>query len=351
MKKEHIEKIKETKGKINFKNIKDGILDFSKLLWACITYKVILLVIAAIYIAYSFTGFRSGVQRQININTKTYLSSMVSESLERIRLKINDEYSVLKTLTLLYDENDEIDIEMTESMLEKAAEAHDFVGMDLVSTTKEGILTIGKNVNYDKEEFLDNILQGNNSVSTIISDENAGIEYICLGVPIYKNEKIIGALICDYDIQEFTEILDTSSFEKLGTTFISQENGILVARPESVGENTNLFILLDSINIKNEKSIKKLKKSIKNGRSGIITYGDGKHKRYICYNVVPDTNWYAVSIVSAGTIEPITKKVSSRAYDFAVKLSIVFVIYIAITMTMDIKMAKRKKVSQRSDTD
>ena len=268
--------------RINLGNLKASIVDFSKLLWTCITYKFILLIIAALYIAYSFTGFKSDVQKQINKNTKVYLTSMVSESLEKIRLKINDEYNVLKTLSLLYDENDEIDIDMTSNLLEKALNAHEFVGLSLVSANKDEVLTIGDSVSYDHNEFLDNILNGNNGVSTIIADEKNNVEYICLGVPVYKNDKIVGALICNYDIQEFTEIIDTSSFEKLGTTFISQEDGILVARPDAVGKNTNLFVLLDSINIKNEKSIAKLKKQIKNGRSGIITYGSGKHKRYIC---------------------------------------------------------------------
>ena len=329
--------------RINLGNLKASIVDFSKLLWTCITYKFILLIIAALYIAYSFTGFKSDVQKQINKNTKVYLTSMVSESLEKIRLKINDEYNVLKTLSLLYDENDEID--MTSNLLEKALNAHEFVGLSLVSANKDEVLTIGDSVSYDHNEFLDNILNGNNGVSTIIADEKNNVEYICLGVPVYKNDKIVGALICNYDIQEFTEIIDTSSFEKLGTTFISQEDGILVARPDAVGKNTNLFVLLDSINIKNEKSIAKLKKQIKNGRSGIITYGSGKHKRYICYDIVPDTNWYSVSIVSANTIEPVAKKVSSYAYSFAYTLSVVFIIYILITMTMDIKIAKKKKMS------
>ena len=250
--------------RINLGNLKASIVDFSKLLWTCITYKFILLIIAALYIAYSFTGFKSDVQKQINKNTEVYLTSMVSESLEKIRLKINDEYNVLKTLSLLYDENDEIDIDMTSNLLEKALNAHEFVGLSLVSANKDEVLTIGDSVSYDHNEFLDNILNGNNGVSTIIADEKNNVEYICLGVPVYKNDKIVGALICDYDIQEFTEIIDTSSFEKLGTTFISQEDGILVARPDAVGKNTNLFVLLDSINIKNEKSIAKLKKQIKN---------------------------------------------------------------------------------------
>ena len=335
------EEKKKEKNKI--KNLKRGIVDFSKLLWECITYKMIFLIIAVVFVVYAFSIFRGSVQKQINKNTESYLSSMVSESLEKIHLKINDEFTVLRTIALFYDGEDEIDIETTESMMQDLMDSHSFVGIRILDKNMQQIFALGTNLQESTDEFLDTAIQGNQSISSISVDEENDIEYISLAVPIFHEEEIIGVLACNYDIDEFTKIIDTSSFEQLGTTFISQEDGILVSRPESVGKNTNLFVLLDSININNEKSIKKLKKSITNGQSGIITYGEGKHKRYICYDVVPDTEWYAVSIVSANAIEPVAKKVSSLAMQFAYESSFVFVVYILVTLGIDIRIAKKKQ--------
>lgn len=333
---------KDVKKKFHLSKIKDGIVDFSKLLWACITWKLILLIVAAAFVGHFFLNFKSSVQKQINKSTRNYLSSMVTESLEKMRLKINDEYSVISTLALLFDDNDEIGIDNASEILEKEMDAHDFVGIDLIAKDSSKILSVGASVMYD-EDFIGSILSGSRAISTIIVDDKKGAEYICMGVPVYMNGRVNGALICEYDIKEFSEIIDTSLFGKVGTTFISQEDGILVLRPESAGGGNNLFVLLDSINIDNEKSIKKLKKSIKNGQSGVITYGSGKHKRYICYDIVPDTDWYSVSIVSSDAIEPITKKVSTLAFNFALKISIIFVLYVIIVLTIDIRMAKRKR--------
>lgn len=338
-----MKKEKEKTKKFRLNKIKREIVDFSKLLWACITYKMVLLIIAVIYVVYAFSGFRGSVQKQINKNTESYLSLMVSESLERIHIKMNDEFIVLNTMALFYDGEEEIDLDTTRNMLEDVIGTHNFVGVRILDSSLNEIISLGKNKICETSEFYDNALKGNNAISPIIVDEEEEIEYINLAVPVYNNgKKIIGILSCNYEIDAFTKILDTSSFEQLGTTLISQEDGILVSRPESVGKNTNLFMLLDSININNEKSIKKLKKSITNGQSGIITYGTGKHKRYICYDVVPDTNWYSVSIVSAGAIEPVAKKVSSLAMNFAYKISVIFVIYILITLIIDISMARKE---------
>lgn len=346
-----MKKEKDKFKKFEIKRIKRGIVDFSKLLWACITYKMVLLIIAAIYIAYAFSGFRGSVQKQINKNTTSYLSSMVSESLEKIHIKINDEFIVLNTMALFYDGEEEIDLETTKNMLEDVIGTLNFVGVRILDDNRNEIISMGNNLACESNEFYDSALKGNNSISPIIVDEEKEIEYINLAVPVRNNEKkIIGVLSCNYEIDAFTKILDTSSFEQLGTTLISQENGTLVSRPQSVGKNTNLFVLLDSININNEKSIKKLKKSITNGQSGIITYGEGKYKRYICYDVVPDTDWYSVSIVSANAIEPVAKKVSSLAMEFAYKISIIFVIYIVITLIIDISIA-RKEMTEESKKD
>lgn len=333
---------KEKTKKFQLKKIKRGIVDFSRLLWACITYKMVLLIIAVICAGYAFSGFRNNVQKQINKNTESYLSSMVSESLEKIQIKINDEFIVLNTMSLFYDGEDGIDLDTTRNMLEHVIETHNFVGIRIVDDRQNEIISMGNNPAFESGKFFNNTLKGNNSISTIIVDEETEIEYINLAVPIYSDGKIIGALSCNYQIDAFTKILDTSSFGQLGTTLISQEDGVLVSRPESVGKNTNLFVLLDSISINNEKSIQKLKKSILSGQSGIITYGKGKHKRYICYDIVPDTQWYSVSIVSANAIEPVAKKVSSLAVHLAYKISAAFVIYILITLIVDISIARKE---------
>ena len=325
-----------------FKKSANKIIDFSKLLWSVITYKFVLLIIAVIIVVNLFAIFRSIVKRKIDENTEQSIESMATEGLEKIRIRINDEFSVLSTLSLLYDGNEEINLETTKEMFEIAINSHQFVGIDLLTASNERVLSLGSNVKYEDEIFIESILTGENTVSSIFFDENKN-EYICLGVPIYKNGTIIGALIGEYEIKEFTNILDTSSFGQVGSIFISEEDGRLVARPESVGENTNLFDLLDSININNEKKIEQLKKNLVKGRSGIITYGNSKYKRYICYNVIPDTNWYAISIVSGNLMDETAHKVSESAVHFAIEVSFVFAIYILITIGMDIRLLKKEE--------
>lgn len=313
---------------------------FAKLLWECMTYKMALFVVVAIYVIYVFSGFKTDIRKQINQNTKYYLKSMVQECLEKIEMRIHDEFIVLDTMGLFY--HDDVDTAVTEELLNEAMKNHSFEGISLMDSEGKCVITLGNMGDYRDEELLESALAGNDTVSPIHIEN--GREFICLAVPVHGNSDTVnGVLMCNYDIKEFTQIMDTSSFEKLGTTLISEEDGLLVSRPASLGENDNLFELLDSININNEKSIKKLKKSITNGQSGIITYGKGKHKRYICYNVIPDTNWYAVSIVSSSSIEPVVSNVSKLAVNFTIHISLVVVGFILLTLAIDMKLLLKKR--------
>ena len=337
------EKKEKKKKKIEFRKIKRKIISFSKLLIACLTYKIFLLIIAVCICLAIFSDYKSSVQKRINTSAKENITSLVDESLEKINLKINDEFTVLNTLAVIYNCNEEENIEEIENYYSEILDVHSFVGINLLNKNKESIVSLGTNVNFEAESFYQEILEGNKSISTAIFDEENKEEYIYLGVPVYENEEVVGILACNYNIEDITEIIDTSSFEKFGTTFISQEDGVLVARPENVKNNTNLFELLDTIDIDNDDSIKKLKKNIKKGNSGIITYGTGKYKRYICYDVIPDTNWYAISIVSADVINPLADKVANLAMTLSVKIIFVFIIYIIITLGIDIKLLKKKR--------
>lgn len=368
-------KVEKRNGK--FSKMKKKTVNFAKLLWECITYKIVLFIMAFAYGIFVFSGFRANVQNEINENTKTFLTSMVNESSEKIEMKINDEFIVLQTLALYYDED--IELSMTQRMLDEMLKTHEFQGVCIVDKEKNEIVKAGT-VEIDDSEFVDNALNGTNSISTIYIDKK-GNELISLAVPVYskteqnnendsddgtgeendnnenkdsKNDNsknyanIAGVLICSYNIEQFTNIIDTSTIEQIGTTIISQEDGTLVSRPESVN-STNLFTFLDSINIKNEKSIEKLKKSITNGQTGIIIYGKDKYKRYICYNIVSDTKWYSVSIVSADSIEPVAKRVSRRAVNFTIHMCFVVVVYFLITFAIDINII-RKNRNKNNDT-
>ena len=244
------------------KTAKNKTKGFFSLLVESITYKVVIFAIFAVYLVYSFAVYRSSIQSQINKNTKAHLSEIVNESLEKVHIKINDEFIVAHTMTGFYGED--IELSITEKLLKDAMEKHPFEGILILDKDKQSVLSVGNVSTFEDDTFIDKAMDGKDSISKIYSMNDA--EYISLAVPILSQEtqEVSNIMICTYGIQELTGILDTSTFEQIGTTFISQEDGTLVARPKAVKKNTNLYDLLNTLDINNTTSIQKLKKYLKN---------------------------------------------------------------------------------------
>ena len=298
------------------KTAKNKTKGFFSLLVESITYKVVIFAIFAVYLVYSFAVYRSSIQSQINKNTKAHLSEIVNESLEKVHIKINDEFIVAHTMTGFYGED--IELSITEKLLKDAMEKHPFEGILILDKDKQSVLSVGNVSTFEDDTFIDKAMDGKDSISKIYSMNDA--EYISLAVPIFSQEtqEVSNIMICTYGIQELTGILDTSTFEQIGTTF--------------------------TLDINNTTSIQKLKKYLKNGSSGILTYGKSSKKIYVCYNVIPDTEWYSVSVVSASAIEPIVKRLSNLSYNYAVQLGIVIVIYMMIILGIDMNVLRKKKL-------
>ncbi len=303
-----------------------------------ITYKMILLLISIMLLVIAYTSFKVSINHQINDNTKIYLSSVLDESLDRVGIKVNEEINILKTIAAIFNNEEDLNGEEAKQHLMEQLKLHEFLGIRLTDKTGNTIAAMGYASAGAAVDYMEPCMEKGYCISSVLRNESE--EYIDLSVPLYYKNENIGILICSYDMNEFTEIIDSSYFEKIGTTFISQEDGTLISRPESVGNNTNLFKMLDSINTYNEKSIRKLKNSIQNGESGIISFGSGKYKRYICYKVIPETSWYSVSIISGAAIEPLAKKISKLSMVLAMETAAICALYISIIIIVEYKRYK-----------
>lgn len=304
---------------------------FGGILWCAhhITYRLVLLVLCVILALIAFSMFQTNVKYKINKNTESYLKTMLDEGLNQVSLKIDEEIAILKTIVVSIQDKDEITIR---EQLFDQIELHGFLGIHVMDSKGAIVYTYGNSFSGNEKKYMEECQNKGCYISDVMISSGNGKAYLDLAVPVNKGH----ILICSYDLKEFTEIIESSHFEQMGSIFISQEDGTLIAGPSAVGKNRNLFELLDSLNTYNEKTILKLKNSIQNRESGIITYGEGEYKRYIIYKVIPETDWYAVAFISSSAIEPLAKSVSKLANVLAIEIIAIFIAYMVIVISVKI---------------
>lgn len=293
-----------------------------------VNMEILFLVIIIVIVSFSFKMYKAQIERTVNKNTTLLLQEIIDESIDDISIKVNDTFIKMEAMSAFIGQYDDIQCDEVIDALGKQDEQDLKIFSGTIKQDGHGVTAEGADFQADFEDwYFEEALSGERSISGVLSSEKYDGEYIILAVPVVHGDEISGVLQCAYDINMFTGLMGDTSIGKKGTTFIAQNDGKLVSRPESVGNYDNLFELLDSFS-NNQSTIQKLKKQIQNGESGILTLNTGKYKRYVCYSTVPSTDWYAVSIVSSGALEDVTDKITNYALMLSVGITVAFSLYI-----------------------
>lgn len=303
-------------------------MKYIKKLLKKINMKILLLILIIIFVSVSFSLYRRNVEKVVNDNTTELLQQIIDEGTDMISVKIDDSFEKMEAMASFAGQYSDIQCDEVLDALSSQSENDLLMFSGVIKPDGHGVTINGETFQADFEDwYFEEALSGERSISEVLKADSYDGEYIILAVPVYQNGNVIGVLQCAYDIDMFTGIIGETTIGRKGTTFIAQEDGTLVSRPEAIGKYTNLYDLLDSFGGDKSK-IEKLKKQIQKNESDILTFNRGKYKRYVCYSTIPATDWHAVSVVSASEVEDVTDNITKSALFLSVGITVVFTIYI-----------------------
>ncbi len=293
----------------------------SKLIW--LTALILLSVVSLVLV--SFTNTSKKVNRKVSKYINQYMTDIMNENADNIAVKINGNFKTLEALSLVIASQDDLKSDAVRDLL-NAEQEQNKMKLNLVFEDGTSLNEALACEDMASQHFLKSAFNGKNTVSDIVMAKNSKEKEILFCVPVTgKDQKVNAVLMSAYNIQEFTEIIGASVFNGKADSFIAQQDGTLVAKPETVAAD-NIFTMLKSIVMEEEKTVSKLQKSFANGDTGLLVIGEGKYKRYICYTKVPENNWYSVTIMTANAVESDISNVSALSTDFGKRLIFVFIL-------------------------
>lgn len=318
-------KIRYLSGKLNKQKIIKGVA-------------FVLLVFYTMVIIFSY---RAKILKIQDKYVNTYMKDLMSEANYKVGLKINEKFSLLETVGKCIEKNGIDREEKVKDLLAVLDNNKDtsFSFLAFPDGTVFGETDIAPD--YVSEEYFVKAIQGERRISDVYESNSS--ECVIFAVPVYRDGKVAATLQCGYNISVFADLIEQSAFNAKGSTFVAQNDGLLITRPDSIGDTANLFKLLDNITPSAEKTIDRLKTNLEVGNSGILQYKSGKHKRYICYSGIPECDWYSVTIVSASAIEPQTEKIIKENTWLSIEIIVGFVIFLAIYIGSNWYVSKKKK--------
>lgn len=299
-----------------------------------INLKIVNFFVLAIYVMIVILSYRNQILKIKDKYVNTYINDMMEETNYRIQLKIKEKFRFLENIASCMggSEISEEDMLNVLNNNEETSFAYMIYNNGKIVGDKD------RARGYENEMYYDVASAGERAISAL--SESEGEEYLVFAVPVCKGEYIFATLQCGYSISVFSDLVEKSAFNKKVSTFVSQSDGTLITRPDSIGDTNNLFELLNNTTSSTEKTLEKLQTKLENGDSGIMVYKSGKNKIYICYSYLSECDWYSVSIVSENSIDPQTNKIITQNIMLSTQIISGFVIYILFIVAYDMFLKK-----------
>ncbi|MEG2275810.1 MAG: GGDEF domain-containing protein [Clostridia bacterium] len=274
-------------------------------------------------------------------NIKKVLVSQVSTCIEEtgrvceenIEKQIKDKTSMLENVVANSKEENILD----EEILEKQIKSGSFLNFGFVDTEGNGKDIKDRAVNLKGNIILEKAIKGETCVadSLDISDERK--LSVIISVPVYKNNKVIGAIFGEYDFKNTVNQFNT---EKTKIAILNQKNTIIMhTYKDRVGKNILSDMGRDNKGIKYE--VFKSKLNFPDGKTFEIK--DSKEPSYMCIRKAGINNWMFVISASKKMAFYQSKKVLWMTGAYTVMVLAAFVAIISYIIS------ERKKNSKIID--
>lgn len=299
-----------------------------------ITFIIILVNIGIFYNFYTDTYYNLGEQ------TKSYLNNIVEEAAECVNIKINERFITLEALAMYIGTYSNGDYTTVSKVLDAQVAIDGFGGYDIVGLDGYGLIEKG-GADYSNTDFFDKTKKGKNMLFDY-NDQNSKSRDIGFSVPVYRDDKIEGVLVVFCSYEEFSSFTDIDAFGNNGDSFIVKQDGTLLTRANGLDEVENIKLILSD----DTKSANALISGMKQKTLGNVSYGNGNHKRYLCYSKTSYNKWYVVTIVSADTVDEHTSVIRGAGVTFIMEISVLLIlllVYFIYLITSHIRSSRINK--------
>ena len=194
-------------------------------------------------------------------------------------------------------------------------------------------------------------MQNRSYISDAITDYD-GKDVIMYTAPINVDGKIVGALFVTFDVEIYRDIVEITSFDGEGYSYVVKNNGESVVpsnNPNSFQNFENIFGAIMNASPKNEGCVQTLMERLKgNDVDGYVIFHN-KVDKYMYYRMVGYNDWYLLTVVPESELN---NKLYHTVQITALTLGVIVVIFASLLSAITYIFYKsRKKIEEIAYVD
>lgn len=310
----------------------------------------ILIIIFSITLITSLYYIDKYINDRLKSQLEISLNDVSNQNIKLIQNEIENKLNILSSLANDFKNFTEEELKNSVNELNNTTENFNF--RELAIALPNGIAYINTNKVFDvaERDYFKESINGKRYVSDRIIDQEDNSDVNVYSVPIFNEDEseVIGVLFASYDTEYFIDLLQVSSFEENGYSYIINSKGDIVTDPAKSIKiyKENLFDLLSNYSETseykkiNDKAIDDIKEGINNKNNEIyIKYKYDEYKYAIC-EFLDVKDWWLVTTVP-------DKVINDRIYPIinSVHFITVFVAFSAFSLIIYI-INKDKKAKE-----
>lgn len=300
-------------------------------------YVVGLLIISVV----AFAWYSHKLKDELRELVRNTLKEVSNQNILVMQKEIEGDLAALDEIAERISAMGETDEEEILDVLRQIEERYAFKRLGFCRTNGIVHTTTDEMADVSEREYFKASMRGESYISDPLIDAMDGEEIIVFSAPIKSNGEVIGVLCAPYQMDSMKEILEVSSFEGEGYTYIVERDGDKIVdstHPTSFRNMTNIFKSMTEADRRNYQAVEDLKQLLNAGETGYVIFYN-KVGKYMYATPLGIKDWFLIDVVPVDFMENTSNYIIHRTYLMCGILAVVCAVIAFLIMNEE----RRKK--------
>ena len=297
------------------------------------------------------------VQSSVRKNSRQTMMNNVSRQSQHLRTILSIHYQYLNEIAEEMAKEEELFSQINLDTLVTIHNKTDLDRVALIETDGTAHYDNGAEKNVSLRRYFKEGMEGKETLSDPLESSVDKETRVILGVPVWKNGKVIGVLGGSYNVTALSRMLFNDFFEDVGYTLITTSDGEIIAYDgdfayHEIEYGDNFFEFYDDQTLIFDSSLTEVKKDFTVGADGLMKIrigNDYNSDRYLAYTDMGLNDWMICYVI------PVSE--AQKSYNFVRRYELIFTIGFCVMVSMLFlwgfvkNRSKNKQLIQAAETD
>jgi len=264
------------------------------------------------------------------------LSSLAQEDSKLTASRLENAKQTLELLVL--NENiQKMDWVSQQPVLQSLVKETEFIDLAIVQMDGTANYSDGTISQLSDRDYIKKALSGESAISDVLISKVTNQPVIMVATPIYKADKVVGALIGRRDGNTLSDIVDGTGYGKEGYGYIINSAGTVIAHPDRDKVLKQFSPIEEAKKDSSLISLSNLFEKIISEKDGVSKYNYGNKDLYAGYAPIEGTDW--IFIITANQNE-VLAAIPTLQITLIIVIAIILLLSIIVTYIIGSSITK-----------